>query len=422
MNYLSPLISAMQDHDLGPITSGLEKLVVPFDYLSSLKPGENLQPTTWGRAWITRPLTMMDQCEVQKTFSLGIGLYPALSGAYSQESFDKVVEFYTGEMHKAKSLFEDAIQVISLYNEIKADKDAKLKLLRIGKSAFWHVAVSCQGLHTWAKTLAATFQTEEEVKDHRIKSINGLLLQQNAVICKIFKSCLQHFPKAMHALADQVELNIEKASFLTDSVEQKDPLLCMKEALHAGRAAGECVKVTRNFIFNLRKYYPELVAHEESALYEERMQIKAFKSLMAKGEEILDILSVLPEEEAYAAGDLTLIEETVKVLHRLFAEPNAVGHGFIAELIKATIDIDLKKRGRIQDILEKGEVKFFPESKTALWQVLAMQMITSRFVMPLSEVFKNAKEHPGLVHSAAMLKYLYDVFLVAADLTNKSHS
>lgn len=424
MNYLTPLISATQGHDLEPITKELNQLIGRFEYLSTLQPGENLQPTTWGRAWLTRPLSGMEECPIQKTFSLGIGAYSALTGAYSQENFDKVIEFYTGETHKAKTLFEDAITVISQFGDIKCDNEAKLRLLKVGKSAFWHVAVSCQGLHIWAETLSQAFSGDREAREHRIRAINGLFLQQNVAICKIFKNCLQLFPQANDALAGKVDIVIEKEPVVMEAVLEDEQANFERPAMFATRAAGECVIVTRNFIKNLIKYQVELIAHEHEERFEEKMQIKAYKSLMDKAEFVLGSLEGLPEESAYSVANIEAVIRTIDTLHDLFVigSGDAKGVAFVAELIKATIDIDLVRRGQIQNLLTPEESKFFPESKMALWQILAMQMVTSRFVMPLGELLKNAKKHPFLVEYATKIKQLQDLFLVAADLTNKSHS
>ncbi|CRX39562.1 hypothetical protein [Estrella lausannensis] len=424
MQYLTSLVSALQGNDLEPITKELNQLVRRFEYLSTLEPGDNLQPTTWGRAWLTRPISGMEECPIQKTFSLGVGLYSAATGAYSQENFDKVVEFYTGEIHKAKTLFEDSITVIAHFGEIQCDNEAKLRLLKAGKSAFWHVAVACQGLHIWAETLSQAFVSDHEARDYRVKAINGLFLQQNVAICKIFKKCLQLFPQAIDALADKVEPQVETTPLLIEAVADDNSSNFEREALFATRAAGECVIVTRNFIKNLMRYQPELLSHEHSERYEEKLQIKAYRSLMEKGEFVLGALEALPEEIDFGNANIDAVIHTIDTLHALFVkgEGGAVAVEFIAELIKATVDIDLEKRGKILDLLRSDECRYFPQSTTTLWQILAMQMVTSRFVMPLGELMKHAKKHPLLVGTTAKIKQLCDLFLVAADLTNKSHS
>lgn len=143
------MIVQPQCRDIQSLSKDLKQIISNFEFVSTLQKGENLQPTTSGRFCLRKAGEVIGYVEnpIEKTLYWGIGLYGYATGAYSKESFDKVITHYKSEIVKTKDIFKDTIETLTKLHQIDDTDDAKLAFIQLGKTAFWHVAASRVGFH-----------------------------------------------------------------------------------------------------------------------------------------------------------------------------------------------------------------------------------------------------------------------------------
>lgn len=426
--------------DIKKQIADLKQISENFQFLSTLKENENLQPTTNTRSLI-RTFTGYVH-PIQKTLDDKIGIYGYFSDAYGQDSFDKVITHYQSEIYKASLVFKNAVDAIENFDSIEGEKECKIELINTGISAFWHLAAARIGFHEWTKTLAANFKNKPEEMNHRLKQINKILAQQNKVLTGIFKDCLCHFPKAMQTLgytidapvqapskaAEIIEIKADAQAFYTEARNLANALKDMNVAIDSyvetkeertfKKAAQEFVGCTLlSFIDDLEHYETELYAQEEDLFFEEKLQINAYKTLMPKAFEIRQAFNSIPQS---FDSCLSMID----MLHCLFIvnKKSAVSEGvdFAADLISASIDADCSTRKYIRQLMPEEQHALFPKSSIQLWQSLVQKKMTSEFIISLKGIQETLKVIPNMETHVKKIEDLLNFFTLVANLTYRS--
>ena len=418
-----------------PIINELTAVKNNFSFLSTLEPSQNLQPTCKLRQ-LGRVIGGYEDNPIQKTLfgkgtndlsssmlDFAASSYAYASDAYSRESFDGVISHYSKEIDSAKKIFKNTMEAIKLFETLPISPELKQRVIIEGKSAFWNFAAARMGLHQWVNNLNVHFSDEPQEMDYRIKMINQLLLQQNEVIKEIFKISLCQAPLTLKSLKEEINSTQPKALVQNLGTILPDAEL-EKKKLSFKEAANEFVNIVSNFIGSLEQYEREFKVQSNKPVFEEKFQIYAYFSLMEKAKLVKDVLNPLKNILDPQSGkvDINHALNTVDVLHNLFITKEGPGVEFISALLASVVDLKMGSRMMFEDLAEAKHKNLFPKSKNVLYQRLASQQVTGRFLLPLDQMLKDAKNIPGIESHVSKIKDLCHFFTTGTELAQKTMS
>lgn len=264
----------------------------------------------------------------------------SLSG--SDNTITAVLEKYSSMGYDASKLFKTILTNGEKFNEFTQNaEDFEIidNPIEKARTAFWHFAVSRQGLHTMADTLANRKLINDQ--DDKISKINNVEILQNALIKDVFIEAIKKLSTLGEFVRDKKDdkkynfVFYNKIKIQPETQKSLDPIDLPKVL----KAYGEFCSNFESFNSDMEKYSGELQKFSNNVILNERLQITHFNELkeitMRTYESIYSIETNSSEQKE---GTETL-EFCIATLHLFFCgNQYTEQQKFIASLATAATD------------------------------------------------------------------------------------